>query len=293
MITSSAPGSMIIFGEHSVLRGKHAIILAINKRIHVNLEPRKDDLIYIESPLGQTTVSLNNIVVQQPLQYVLQTLKTFPLTTGLNIKITSEMSPTMGFGTSAAVVVALLAGLITLAKSDIAQLFSKALQVVRQVQGIGSGADIMASIKGGIGLFQNDQYQPLAMPVELFYSYSGSKKPTSEVVNLVANNFANHPELLQNLDNANDALTLEATKYLTKSKNLGELFNISAGIMEAFGVHTKALENFLWELREQSCGAKLSGSGLGDCAIGVVKNGFYPKDCFPIVISPKGLKLHG
>ena len=292
MITSSAPGSMIIFGEHSVLRGKHAIILAINKRIHVNLEPRADDLIYIESPLGKTTVSLNNIVVHPPLHYVLQTLKIFPPKTGINIKITSEMSPTMGFGTSAAVVVALLAGLITLAKADIAQLFSKALQVVRHVQGIGSGADIMASIKGGIGLFQNNQYQSLAMSAELFYSYSGSKTPTSEVVNLVTNNFANHPELLQNLDNANNALTLEATKYLTQSKNLGKLFNISAGIMEAFGVHTQALENFLWELREQSCGAKLSGSGLGDCAIGVAKNSFYPKDCFPIVISPEGLKLH-
>ena len=31
--TASAPGSMMLFGEHAVLRGKQAIVAAVNKRI--------------------------------------------------------------------------------------------------------------------------------------------------------------------------------------------------------------------------------------------------------------------
>ncbi len=291
MIKISAPGSMLMFGEHSVLRGGHAIVLAINKRIHISLEPRADRLININSSLGKIETSIENIVIQPPFQYVLQALKNSPPPSGLNIEIVSEMSSTMGLGTSAAVIVALIAGLISLANDDMNQLFSKSLQAVKHIQGIGSGADVMASIKGGAGLFQNGQYQSLTLPIELFASYFGKKTPTAEVVQHVAKRFNNYPELLHNLDKANNAITNEAVKSLSNPQRLGELFNISSGLMGAFGLHTKEIEDFLWKLREQSYGVKLSGSGLGDCAIGVVKDSFYPKGSFPITISPQGLKI--
>lgn len=291
MIKISAPGSMLMFGEHSVLRGGHGIVLAINKRIHISLEPRADRLININSSLGKIETSLENIVIQPPFQYVLQAIKNSPPPSGLNIEIVSEMSPTMGLGTSAAVIVALIAGLISLANDDMNQLFSKSLQAVRHIQGIGSGADVIASIKGGAGLFQNGQYQSLTLPIELFASYFGKKTPTAEVVQHVAKRFSNYPELLHTLDIASNAITNEAVKSLSNPQRLGELFNISSGLMGAFGLHTKEIEDFLWKLREQSYGVKLSGSGLGDCSIGVVKNDFYAKGSFPITISPQGLKI--
>jgi mevalonate kinase len=291
MIKVSAPGSMLMFGEHSVLRGGQSIVLAIDKHIDVSLEPRTDKLININSCLGTFKTSIENIDVQPPFQYVLQALKNSPPSFGLNISTVSEMSSTMGLGTSAAVVVAVIAGLITLEKNDMNQLFSRALQVVRQIQGIGSGADVMASIKGGVGLFQDSKYQSLSLTIELFASYFGKKIPTAEVVKYVAERFSNYAELLQNLDTTNNAITKEASKHLNNPQQLGEILNISSGLMEAFGVHTKEIEDFLWSLREQSFGVKLSGSGLGDCAIGVVKNGFYPEGSFPITVATKGLKI--
>ena len=33
----SAPGTLMLFGEHAVLRGKQAICCAVNQRIHVSL----------------------------------------------------------------------------------------------------------------------------------------------------------------------------------------------------------------------------------------------------------------
>lgn len=290
MIKTSAPGSMLMFGEHSVLRGMPAIVFAINKRIYIEINPRSDRIINLNSPLGAIEVSLDDIDITPPLQYVLQAIKAFPPTSGLDITITSEMSSTMGFGTSSAVVVALVAGLSALSENN-TNLFKKSLNVIRKVQGIGSGADIMASINGGIGLFQNDIYTPLTTSLKLFGSYYGKKVPTPEVVRYVTERFINYPELLQNLDDTNHTLVFEAIKYLEDKEKLGKLFNISAGIMEAFGVHTQDIENFLWNLREQSYGVKLSGSGLGDCAIGIVKNDIYPKNSFPIEISQQGLKI--
>ncbi len=286
----------MMFGEHSVLRGSHAIILAIDQRLKVTLQPRLDRLISINSILGQHVTSLDKLTVQPPFHYVLQTLRDFPPVTGLTITITSEMSPIMGFGTSSAMVVALLGGLMALTgdltmESDREQLFANALKVVRQVQGMGSGADIMASIKGGVGFYRNGDYQPLALGVELFAAYSGSKTLTTEVVNHVTGRFLAYPALLHQLDSANDVLTKDVAKYLSDANRLGELFNISAGLMEAFGVHTQALADFLWTLRCQSHGVKLSGSGLGDCAIGVVKNGTRPEGSFKLLISSRGLEV--
>lgn len=294
MIKASAPGSLIMFGEHSVLRGKHAIVLAIEKRLHITLEPTTTRTISINSSLGHHVTSLDRIVVQPPFQYVLQTLQNFRPSTGLNITITSDMPATMGFGTSAAVVVSLLGGLMALRGNDWTdQLFKNVLQIVQKVQGMGSGADVMASIKGGVSLYRAHPtfYRSLPVEADLFAAYSGSKTPTAEVVKHVAGRFSAFPDLLKSLDDANDELTLQAAKCLTNGKVLGDLFNTGAGLMEAFGVHTPGLSKFLWGLREQSYGVKLSGSGLGDCAIGAVKNQICPEDSFPIVVSEQGLTV--
>lgn len=291
MIKTSAPGSLIMFGEHSVLRKKHAIVLALQKRIFIELEQNKTKKINIVSSLAHYSATIGNIVVEPPFQYVLQTLKNFSPSTGLDIKIISEMSSDMGFGTSAAVVVALLGGLMTLRKQNLNGVFGNALKVVLKVQERGSGADIMASLKGGIGLYQSSSfiYQPLSLGVNLFGVYSGIKTPTPQVIQYVRKKFSSYPNILHGLDEANEILTLEVIKHLDNSYKLGDLFNMSAGLMEAFGVSNDHLSNFLWGLRKQSYGVKLSGSGLGDCAIGVVRKGVYPEGSFPIKLAQQGL----
>ncbi len=41
-IKVSAPGKIHLMGEHSVVYGKPALLAAINKRVFVELVPRKD-----------------------------------------------------------------------------------------------------------------------------------------------------------------------------------------------------------------------------------------------------------
>jgi mevalonate kinase len=48
-VEASAPGKMILFGEHSVVYGKPAVVLAIDRRARVNAEKRNDKKIFIDA----------------------------------------------------------------------------------------------------------------------------------------------------------------------------------------------------------------------------------------------------
>ena len=48
-VEASAPGKMILFGEHSVVYGKPAVVLAIDRRAKVFAEKRSDKKIYIDA----------------------------------------------------------------------------------------------------------------------------------------------------------------------------------------------------------------------------------------------------
>ena len=49
MICASAPGSIMITGEHAVVYGHKAIVAAVEQRISVTLTPRQDDQVRITS----------------------------------------------------------------------------------------------------------------------------------------------------------------------------------------------------------------------------------------------------
>lgn len=292
MIIASAPGSFMLFGEHAVLRGKHAIMIAVDKRLSIELTPLPHHEVVIQSDLGEHKTTLDSIKVEAPFHYVLQILKDYPPKKGLLIQITSEMSHTMGFGTSAALVVALIGGLMQFeGHVDKHVLFERALKIVRKIQGLGSGADLAASLWGGVGLYCHAPfiYQKLENLSPLYAIYTGYKTPTPEVVRLVEERFKKFPEELGALDQANDVLTRTAANYLDVPMLLGRFLNDAAGIMESYGVHTKEISTFLWDHRVKSHGIKLSGSGLGDCAIACVKDNFYPKNAIKIQVASDGL----
>jgi len=49
IVEASAPGKMILFGEHSVVYGQPAIVLAIDRRARVQADKRSDEKIYIDA----------------------------------------------------------------------------------------------------------------------------------------------------------------------------------------------------------------------------------------------------
>ncbi len=319
----------MLMGEHAVLYNHPALVAAIDRRITVTLIPKSDAndrSVSISSHLGSLRTHLDSLEIQTPFQFVLAAIleERHALTQGFELWIESEFSHTVGFGSSAAVVVATLAALekfqqIEGDKSDSCNtheqniaLLTKAHAVIRRIQGIGSGADAAASIFGGVISYQMPLKVPSVPPsVEclehlppLLAIYSGAKVPTPLVIKQVEKAYNRNPTIIEQLFKTIAACTESARNAHQNAdwESLGLLMNIHQGLQTALGVSNKILDAIVESLRasKQIYGAKISGAGLGDCVIGLgtlnqasieeLKNKSQGIQHFPISASKVGLK---
>lgn len=262
----------MLMGEHAVLHGKQALASAVNKRIRVHKRIRSDDQIIIHSSLGTYQSNRKELLPDPRFTFVLACLQGTPL--GLELTIESEFSHEVGLGSSAAVCVATLGSLYgpTITPKE---LFDKSIHIVRQVQHVASGADVAASVFGGIVLYRMTpcQITPLAKTLPLTLIYSGSKMKTKEVIERVLQSKNKHPDLFDAIFCAIDMATQEAKTAILQGnyEALGRLFSLHHGLQDAIGTCNQNLAEIVHALQNTVgiYGAKISGSGLGDCAIGL------------------------
>lgn len=302
------PGSLMLFGEHAVLFGKTALVGAIDKYITVTLTPRSDDLLHIKSTaLGEYNAKLSKLKLEGSFKFVLAVIERNKayLKCGFNLLIESDFSHTIGFGSSAAVTVATLAvvrHVIGGRKPDKLSLFYEAFSVVQSVQKMGSGADVAASIFGGILAYRRAPFlnlfiEKLPNLIPLTVVYSGCKVTTPIVVKQVESLRSKHLEVFGHIYEAMDQCVLEAVCAIENQdwQRLGELMNIHQGLQDAIGVSNARLSELIFALRgrEEVKGAKISGAGLGDCAIGLGKVDDFGDEQIKVNLIADGLGFIG
>ena len=293
----------MLFGEHAVLQKKHALVSAIDTRLCVSLNARQDDTIKINSSLGSYETSRFDVPTSPPFTFVCDAIRSMQnqISSGFDLEITSEMSPLFGLGTSSAITVATHAALLVWLDGNYTKemLFEKSLQTIHAVQKRGSGADVAASIYGGIVLYRVEPrlIEPIEACFDLSVVYSKSKMPTPHVVQKVLDAQNKHPDLFALLFEAMDKITLEAVLSIKAGdqETLGALFSMHQGLQDALGVNTLELSEIIYTLRQDPniFGAKISGSGLGDCAIGLGKTKRQIKD-YPMLniqMSKEGVRV--
>ena len=281
LYSASAPGSLMLLGEHAVLRKNQAIVAAINKRITVTVTPQPGDSITIRSSeFAEFNCSLATIAVVEPYKYVLAAILSFhvQLATGFIVDIRAEFAPDLGLGSSAAVSVATVAVFsqwlgLQYSKENI---FQHAKKIILAVQGKGSGADLAASIYGGVLHFCTDPFaiEHLPLITELTVVYSGKKLKTTAVLDLVADLATRAPGVTDNIFASINACVTEAVAAF-KAHDwplLGVLWSIQHGLLAALHLSNPLLDSISARLLELGAlGAKISGSGLGDCVIAIGK----------------------
>lgn len=291
----------MLFGEHAVLQQKKAIVLAINQRIQVTLVPRSDQQVLISSTLGRFEKSLDKIAIEKPFQFILAAIINVRplLTTGFELKVESQFASDLGLGSSAAITVATVAVLAQYLRDEIKldDIFIKARNIVEAVQGIASGADVAASVYGGIIVYQMQTpfiLKRFASDMPIVAVYSGVKTPTVQVIQTVQTRCAIYPEVYEKLFEAIDCVVNAAIPCLEEKnwQQLGLLLQMQQGIMNALGVGTKQLDELVYLLNATPgiYGAKISGSGLGDCVIGIGSASFLHEKEILVKISEDGLK---
>jgi len=221
---------------------------------------------------------------------------------GLDIKIVSHFSDQIGFGSSAAVTVAILAALYQYLDINYASLdlLRDARRVIRAVQGRGSGADIAASVFGGLiqYLAQPLQVLPLHGIYPITALYSGFKTKTADAIQQMEQRFQHAPKLYQHLYLAIGQCVQRGVAAVRQQDwpQLGHIMNVQQGLLDALGVNLPILQTMVTELREQDAilGAKISGSGLGDCVVGLgeaeLRNMQYSEvKAIPVAMTSRGV----
>ena len=274
-LTASAPGSIMITGEHAVVYGAPAIVCAIEQRIRIRVSTRADREIHIESALAAHHTDLATLADHPQLRFLIAALRQNLPASGLDIAIDSDIDPTLGLGSSAAVTAAITALLYRLRgqNPDLLALHRAAYRTILTVQQRGSGADLAASLAGGIIAYQNRPFTvitPLpAPPSGLSLRYAGYKTPTAEVLARIAACAQAEPAHYRALY---ERMGVASTRTIAaaEAENWQDFYNELNAYQEllaALGVCDDTQAAHLAAARPHAHAVKISGSGLGDCIL--------------------------
>jgi mevalonate kinase len=285
---ATAPGKIILFGEHSVVYKGPAILLAIDRRATVIASGRDDKRIYIDSEdlgfsgyfendeytaltgrvwRGRNMAALN-VAARSVMAYL-------GIEKGVNLKVRSMIPIAVGLGSSAAVCVATTAAIGelfdgNLTKEKIAELSFEGEKVIH---GNPSGADNSIATYGGIMRYERGtglKRLQMEQPLPFIIGNTRKKRSTRNMVEGVRVLKERNSEVVDPIIYTMAGLSqtgLDALLQGDKEK-LGDLMNINHGLLSAIGVSTIELDDLVYaSRREGALGAKLTGAGGGGCVI--------------------------
>lgn len=289
-ITVSAPGKLMLLGEHAVVYGRPCIVTAVNQRMKATVELINEPILQLNAPdvqmenytkpmnqLGQDEIPKGAKFVEIAIKNFTHTRSHLAKLNGIKVTTKSEFSSQFGFGSSSASTVCVIKALSELTKKKLSnkQIFDLAYKTVLDIQGKGSGFDVAAAVYGGTLYFVigGKVIEPLKInALPLIVGYSGIKTDTVTLINEVAQKATKYPWVIDNIYDAIGELVKKA-KQAILSKNwlsLGELMNFNEGYLAALGVEDQKLADMIYAAREAGAyGAKLSGAGIGDCMIAI------------------------
>lgn len=275
IVRASAPGKLIVLGEHSVVFGKPALALAIDRRFRCEIAPGAGLRLngtraapgvhpHIEAILGKRGI------------------KDLAIHTG------SDIPSSSGLGSSAALSAALISAVRLLRKEnlDTESVAAEAFDTEYSVQGRASPIDTSTSVHGG-GVAVNcpegigkplwnmsrgeNSWTVYNIPVpEMAFvvGYTGIKAATGPLVQKVRKYKERNRFASDIIDEIGD-ITLEGMHAVSRNdkETLGKLMTRDHKLLSILGVSCKELNKLVDASLEHSYGAKLTGSGGGGSMI--------------------------
>ena len=309
--TASAPGKIILFGEHFVVYGVKAILCAINKRITVTAKTISENKISIKSSIGNLVSSpkrpLTEVDIQlRPFYYLAdKMIQKYDEKSGMEITIDSEIPLGVGLGSSSACCVAgaaAISGVFTeKSKEEILQM---AIEAEKTMFPNTSGADCTVCTFGGIMQYDKQTGHSKIDSEPRFHLVIANSKiehSTKEVVSIVNQFKEKNEERFSKICNEEDNLIDDVLVCLKKNDLKGIGINITKNqeYLESIGVSNEKLRNMIELANKSSFGAKITGAGIGGCIFALtdetnmedtiqqLRENDY--ECFSVKIDFKGL----
>jgi len=293
-VTASAPAKVILFGEHFVVYGEPAVVLAIDKRAYSTAQQRKDQLIQVISTNLRVSGTFKGEKFQaerggsqarlklEPIKNVVQqVLEKAQRKAGVNVRINSDIPVSAGLGSSAAVAASTVLAVSNLFGIELSldQIFRMAFEAERLVHGTPSGIDPAISTYGGTLQFQKGKdFTPLNVETNIPLVVGNTKvmRSTGELVAIVRQIREHYPSIIDPIIKTGGKIALDAVEALKRGdlQTVGELMNINHALLCAVGVSHESLERLVYTARKRGAlGAKLTGGGGGGCMIAIAETG--------------------
>ncbi len=293
-IVASAPAKIILFGEHFVVYGEPAIVMAIDKRAYATVTERDDEKLHIRSSNLNSSGYFHDGIFRiesgdeketrmkfEPIRLAVEKVLSIDgKKNGFDVEINSTVPIASGLGSSAAVVVAVVMAISSSLHTKIAkeEIFRIGYEAEKLVHGNPSGVDPAVSTFGGTLFFQVDTgFKPLEVKADipLVIGDTGVKRSTKVQVEKVKELMQRHPRIADLLKKTAREIALGAVDALRENdlETLGELMNINHALLYGIGVSDESVEWLVSAARRGGAlGAKLTGAGGGGCMVATAKN---------------------
>ncbi len=281
----SAPGKLLLMGDHAVVYGYSSLVTAVDQRIHASaslidsadfqLEASDIHIKGYKKPIKDLGIGEIPKQAQFAEFAVRNFVERYPLPSGIRIETHAGFSSTFGFGSSSATTVAVLFALASITCTPLSQkqLFDIAYKTILDVQGVGSGFDVAAAIWGGTIVFVGGGkvIEPIKISsIPLIVGYTGVKADTAQLVTMVAEKRKAYPQKVDRIFQAIEKLVVEAKARILEGdwERVGRLMDFNQDYLRDLGVSSEKLESLVSAAKGAGAwGAKLSGAGGGDCMI--------------------------
>lgn len=283
MTASSAPGKIILFGEHAVVYGRPALAVPVTQ-VHADVDVLDSTRagIWIDAPDVDLHAELNTLPSDHPIASVINNLffllrvSPFP---NLEIRITSTIPVASGLGSGAAVTVALARALAVHLGHSLTdeEVNGFTYEIEKLHHGTPSGIDNTVVtwarpvyfIKG-----QSIETFKVGGPFTIVIADTGISAPTKESVGDVRKLWESDKKHWENVFDEVGEIAFAARRVIEEGwiKMLGALMDENHALLQQMTVSSPELDNLVNAARNAGAlGAKLSGGGRGGNMIALVE----------------------
>lgn len=275
---ASAPGKIILFGEHAVVYQRPAIAIPIHQvqatatLIEDHAHPNNG--LFIQAPQINLQGAYNAIPAEHPISLLLRLILEFlhiEKVPDLTLALESTIPLASGMGSGAAISVAAIRAFSTFFDSPLTreQVNSIAFQVEKKYHGTPSGIDnTVITYEQPIYFVRGTPFQRLQLgqPMTIMIADSGIPSTTLEVVADVRRGWQEDPQTFEALFDEISDISMQARQILEHGPvaDLGPLMNANQQALRKMGVSSPRLDYLVdAALFSGALGAKLSGGGRG------------------------------